>query len=148
MREVCSTDDDTGTKVKVLLSVYVNIPVLRSTAIIENISLDKNIVVTQLSSLAIGGLTARSERWYADFTLWTASNSWFREAHWREETLTEVGIDSNGIHELHQGHSSSMSTFSVESQRSFSAGKSLPMGLLKPKDDSDTWLWQVDHNGS
>lgn len=142
-----SIDDKTGILVTTDLVVYGTIPVVRSSVTIKNESGNSSIVVTQLSSLAIGGLTC-SHQWFEDYTLMTATNSWFREAMWREHTLPELGIDNDGICELHSGHTASQASFGLGNRGSFSTGTYLPLGLLKSKDNGDTWLWQVEHNGS
>ena len=145
--EIVSKDGVTGISVSLRLTVYGELPVLRSVATITNNS-DKDLVITQLSSLTIGGLTPASETWYDDYTLLTATNTWFREAQWREQTLPEVGIDDNGINKLPDGHTGSQANFSLQNLGSFSTGTHLPLGMLKSRDDKDTWLWQVENNGS
>lgn len=102
--EIVSTDETSGILVKVVLTLYGDVPVLRSVASIENISPTESIVVTQLSSFAIGGMTAASHQWHDDYTLLTATNGWFREAQWRENTLPEVGIDAVGLSKVSGKH--------------------------------------------
>ena len=145
--DIVSKDGVTGISVSLRLTVYGELPILRSVATITNNS-DKDLVITQLSSLTIGGLTPASETWYDDYTLLTATNTWFREAQWREQTLPEVGIDDNGINKLPDGHTGSQANFSLQNLGSFSTGTHLPLGMLKSRDDKDTWLWQVENNGS
>ncbi|CAH0022251.1 unnamed protein product [Clonostachys rhizophaga] len=116
-----TADDVTKVHISVRLVVYGNIPVLRSSATVTNQSDDATTCVTQLSSL---------------------------EAQWSNHTLPELGIDLNGICELPDGHTSSQASFSLQNLGSFSTGTHLPMGILKSKHDTDTWLWQVEHNGS
>ncbi|CAH0052000.1 unnamed protein product [Clonostachys solani] len=142
-----TADDLTKVHISVRLVVYGNIPVLRSSATITNQSDDATICVTQLSSLSVGNLVPVRD-WHKEYTLHTATNSWFREAQWSSHTLPELGIDLNGICELPDGHTGSQASFSLQSLGSFSTGTHLPMGILKSKHDTDTWLWQVEHNGS
>lgn len=145
--EIRSKDDVTGVSVALRLTVYGKLPVVRSVATISNDS-NKDAIVTQLSSLTIGGLIPESDTWYDDYTLLTATNTWFREAQWRENTLPELGIDASGICQLPDGHTGSLATFSLQNRGSFSTGTHLPMGVLKSRDDKDVWLWQVENNGS
>lgn len=142
-----SGDGATKIHVTARLTVYGSIPVLKSEVTIKNQSPDANIAVTQLSSIAIGGLTS-SPNWFDEYTVMTATNSWFRETQWREHTLPELGLDNNGICELPEGHAASQATFGLESRGSFSTGSYLPMGLLRCNDNRDTWLWQIENNGS
>jgi alpha-galactosidase len=146
--EIRSRDAVTGILVTARLAIYGDIPVLRSLATITNESKETEITVTQLSSIAVGGLTTKSQEWYHDYTLLTATNGWFREAQWREQTLPEIGIDNDGICELPDGHSASQATFSLHNRGSFSTSSYLPMGALKSSCGKDTWLWQVENNGS
>ncbi|KAJ5951054.1 Aldolase-type TIM barrel [Penicillium vulpinum] len=146
--EIQSRDAVTKTLVTVCLSIYGAIPALRSSATITNESEDTDITVTQLSSIAVGGLTTNSPQWYHDYTLWTSTNTWFREAQWRKQTLPEIGIDNDGICELPDGHLGSQAAFTLQNHGSFSTNGHLSMGALVSKDNNDTWLWQVENNGS
>ncbi|KAJ5382983.1 Aldolase-type TIM barrel [Penicillium concentricum] len=146
--EIRSRDEITKTLVTTRLSVYGAIPVLRSLATITDESENTDNNVTQLSSITVGGLTTKSQQWYHDYRLLTTTNSWFREAQWREQTLPEIGINNDGICELPYGHLCSQATFGLQSHGSFSTSSHLPMGALRSNDNEDTWLWQVEHNGS
>ncbi|KAF7592258.1 hypothetical protein BBP40_000460 [Aspergillus hancockii] len=129
------------------LTIYQGIPVLRATSTIRNDS-DKDIVVTQLSSLVVGGLTTGSERWWSDYVLSVPNNSWFREAQWIEHDLPSLGIDDYGVYGRPEQHAASLAHYSVSNRGTFSTEGHLPMGLLKRIDSAETWLWQVENNGS
>jgi alpha-galactosidase len=146
--EVTSRDEATNVSVTVRLTVFDSIPVVRSEATVTNDSDKSDIIVTQLASLTIGGLTADAERPFDDYTVLYATNTWFREAQWTEHTLPNLGIDNNGICELPDDHLGSQATFRLGNRGSFSTGSYLPMGLLKSKDDKDVWLWQAESSGS
>ncbi|KAG4271232.1 alpha-galactosidase [Fusarium proliferatum] len=141
-------DERAGISVTAHLSVYRDVPVLRSEVTIRNESKSSDVIVTQISSLTIGGLTTRSNEWNKNYALRTATNSWFREAQWRKHSLPDIGIDKNGICELHDGHSGSQATYGLQNRGSFSTGSYLPMGILESESNSDTWAWQIEHNGS
>lgn len=145
---VCS-DKDAAVEITARFTVYNNIPVLRSEATVRNLSDNVDVVVTQISSLTVGGMTTSSAKWFDDYTLMYATNTWFREAQWQERTLPDLGIDNNGIVELEQeGHEGSLATFSLSARGCCSTSAHLPMGVLKNKTNEDTWLWQVEANGS
>lgn len=146
--DVTSEDQQTGIQVVQHFVVYRAIPVLRSSATITNTSPSSSCVVTQLSSLTLGGLTAGTKDWVHEYSLMTANNSWFREAQWREDQLSALGIDDNGLFQLGDGHHASFANYTVSSRGSFSTGTYLPMGLLKNQDENDVLLWQIEHNGS
>lgn len=141
---------DEATKIKVLarLTVYGCIPVVRSETTVTNVSENANVLVTGLSSFVVGGMTSASERWFEEYKLMYATNSWFREVQWQEYSLPELGIDNNGICELHEGHTGSQATFGLSARGSYSTNSHLPMGILRSNDHTDTWLWQVESNGS
>ncbi|KIX00574.1 uncharacterized protein Z518_09639 [Rhinocladiella mackenziei CBS 650.93] len=146
--KVVAFDEVTRIKVTTYFTVFLGIPVLRAVAEILNES-SQDIVVSQISSLCVGGLTSGNPGWWQEYTLSTATNSWFREAQWREDTLPNIGIDDNRISLMPGGmHGGSMANFSLSNRGSFSTGTYLPMGLLQRKDQKDTWLWQVESNGS
>ena len=146
--DVHSIDEITGIRVTNHFVVYRGLPVLRSSATITNLSTTSNVIVTQLSSLAIGGLTTSSKEWFHDYTLLTVTNGWFREAQWREHSLPDIGIDDVGIYRLRDDHVGSQANFTLSSRGSFSTSAYLPMGVLKHQNGGDTWLWQIEHNGS
>lgn len=83
-----------------------------------------------------------------DYRLLTATNTWFREAQWREQSLSDIGIDDNGICQLPERHRASLANSTLSNHGAFSTGLYLPMGLLKSQDEKDVLLWQIEHNGS
>lgn len=145
--DITSYDEVSGISVTAHLSAFTGIPVIRSSVTIHNES-DKDIVVTQLSSLIIGGLGKKPITCWQDYTLSTATNTWFREAQWRDQSLPSLGLDDLGLSELPDGHDASLANFSLSNRGTFSTGTHLPMGLLKRKDLSETWLWQIESSGS
>lgn len=144
--DVTLHDEQTGIAVTCHLTLFDGISVLRSSTTIHNEG-KKNVVVTQISSLVIGGLT-RSNEWWSEFTVSSATNTWFREAQWHERSLPDVGLDDVGVYELDQGHLAPMSIFNVSNRGTFSTQGHLPIGMLKRRDNAETWLWQVENNGS
>ncbi|KAL2831510.1 glycoside hydrolase superfamily [Aspergillus cavernicola] len=144
------TLSDTGkSKITVVshLTVYDNTPVVRATASIRNEG-DQDVVVTQLTSLVLGGLTSGSQKWWADYTLSVPNNSWFREAQWIEHDLPSIGVDDYGAYGRPENHYASLAHYAVTNRGTFSTEGHLPMGLLKRRDNAETWLWQVENNGS
>ena len=106
------------------------------------------MAVKQASSLAIGGLTRGDPNWHRNYSVWEANNTWFREAQWQQRSLGDVGIDDIGLLQLNQGHRATMARYGVSNRGSFSAEGHLPMGGISREDGSDSWLWQIEHNGS
>ncbi|KAJ0423256.1 glycoside hydrolase superfamily [Aspergillus carlsbadensis] len=141
------TLEDSKITVTAHLTVYDTTPVVRSTASIQN-KADKDIVVTQLTSLVLGGLTTGSQKWWTDYTLSVPNNSWFREAQWIEHDLPSLGVDDYGAYGRPENHWASIAHYAVSNRGTFSTEGHLPMGLLKRRDNAETWLWQVENNGS
>jgi alpha-galactosidase len=144
-------DEKTKVAVTSHLTVFDNLSFLRSCVTVRN-DTSADIVPYQSPSVVIGGLT-RSGEWWHDYEVAYANNTWFREAQWVTHSLPNVGIDNFGVygHELPEGltpHECSMATFSLGTHSSFSTQKHLPMGILKRRDKAETWLWQIEHNGS
>lgn len=145
--EITSYDETSKISVTAQLSAAPGIPVIRSQVTICNDSKD-DIIISQLSSLVIGGLGEKLISCWLDYTLSTATNTWFREAQWRDQSLPSIGLDDIGLSELPDNHGASLANFSLSNRGTFSTGTYLPMGLLKKADLSETWLWQVESNGS
>jgi alpha-galactosidase len=117
-------------------SVYVPLPVLRSTVEVQNTSASNGDVTLQLVSLLVlGGVTLPSEKWWKDWQLHFAYNAWFREAQCQNRSLPEVGLDYFGVSD------SFRSNFAISNQGSFSTLDHLPMGALCRSDGTE-------HNGS
>ncbi|KAJ5742942.1 Aldolase-type TIM barrel [Penicillium manginii] len=146
--EARCSDNATKIQVTARLTVYGSVPVVRAETTVTNISDNANVMLTGLSSFVIGGMTNASMRDFDKYKLMYATNSWFREAQWQEHSLSELGIDNNGICELQEGHTGSQATFSLNTRGSYSTGSHLPMGALNARDQTDTWLWQIESNGS
>ncbi|ETN44823.1 uncharacterized protein HMPREF1541_09698 [Cyphellophora europaea CBS 101466] len=145
--EVTSHDDESKITVTARLVVFAGIPLLRSTTSVKNEG-NSDVVLTQASSLTVGGLTARTRKWWQDWVIALPTNSWFREAQWKEQSLPDVGVDDFGVVDLPDGHVTTHASYSVSSHGSFSTGTYLPLGALKRKDGKETWLWSIENNGS
>ncbi|KEF63624.1 alpha-galactosidase [Exophiala aquamarina CBS 119918] len=149
--EIISYDDVTKLTVTATLVAYHGTPTLRSFATVRNDG-DEDIVVSQVTSLVMGGLTGsltgHTREWWHEFVESSATNTWFREAQWHDHDLPSIGLDTIGLYELNQGHLASHITHSLSNSGSFSTGGMLPMGMLKRKQGKETWLWQVENNGS
>ncbi|KEY66821.1 hypothetical protein S7711_10125 [Stachybotrys chartarum IBT 7711] len=145
--EVESHHQDIKLSTTVRFTVFEDIPVLRSQVMVHNQS-DEALVLSQTSSLVVGNLSVSVSDWSRAFNLSSSTNSWFREAQWHDKSLASVGLGDVGLYELDDGHRGSYAVHSVTSRGGFSTGTSLPMGILKRKDGGETWLWQLEHNGS
>jgi alpha-galactosidase len=145
--EVVSRDEVTGLRVTHTFEAYDNTPVLRSWSTFQNDG-TATLDLTQASSLSIGGITKGTQDWLLNYSVWFARNTWFREMQWQDQSLPDLGIDEVGLHSLHQGHRATMMHFTLSNQGSLSTEGHLPMGAVTRKDHKDTWLWQIEHNGS
>ncbi|KAJ4525133.1 hypothetical protein HRR83_000799 [Exophiala dermatitidis] len=139
-------DKETGLTAIANFSVYPKIPVIRSTVTLENES-QEDIIVSQVASIAIGGLTTSAKKYWEEYVLSSANNQWFREAQWHDSSLSSVGLDDYGVLEFGQ-NIATLASYSIGNRGSFSTAGHLPMGMLKRKDGKQTWLWQIENNGS
>ncbi|KAL4902072.1 hypothetical protein BDW74DRAFT_187047 [Aspergillus multicolor] len=129
------------------LALYNSTPTLRASATLRNNG-NEAVTVTQMTPLVLGGLTAGSKEWWDDYTLSVATNSWFREAQWIEHSLPSIGLDDYGVYGRPENHFASLARYAISNRGTFSTEGHLPMGLLKRQDNAETWLWQVENNGS
>ena len=127
-------------------TLFDDLPVLRSSTTIQNDSSETR-TLTEVDSLAIGGLAYGGSDWWNEYDLSIANNTWFREAQWKDMSLPDVGICDYGLFGIGE-KVGSMSHFGLSNRSSFSTQGHLPMGMLKRKDQAETWLWQIENNGS
>ncbi|KAJ5776357.1 Melibiase subfamily [Penicillium nucicola] len=139
-------DEKTQMTVTSHLTIFEDLPFLRSSVTAKNDS-SVAVVVNQMPSVVIGGMT-RSSQWWQDYEVSYANNTWFREAQWVTLSLPDVGLDDTGVYGLPDKHQATLATFGISNQGSFSTQGKLPMGMLKKRDQTETWLWQIEHNGS
>jgi alpha-galactosidase len=139
-------DEQSGITAISHYEVFDGVPVVRSSVTVRNDG-PKVVVLTEVCSAVVGGLT-RSKEWWADYKVSLATNTWFREAQWRDMSLSDVGLGDVALHELGYDHLATVASFSLSNRGTFSTQGHLPMGLLKHIDGNDTWLWQVENNGS
>ncbi|CAI6339395.1 unnamed protein product [Periconia digitata] len=145
--DIVSTDELAGLEVTHHFQIFTGAPVLRSWTTVKNTS-DTVQILNQVSSLSLGGLSAGTEDWYNNYSVYTANNTWFRELQWQERSLSDVGIDEVGLHALFQGHKATMASFSLSNRGSLTTETHFPMGALKRKDDDHVWLWQIESGGA
>ncbi len=113
--DVVSLDHMTGLQATHSFEVYDAAPVLRCWSTLCNEGKDV-VEITQASSFSIGGLTQGIPEWWREYTVFQATNSWFREAQWHEYLLPELGIDQVGLLALNQGHKATMARYSLSNQ--------------------------------
>ena len=145
--EIISHDDVSKLTVTANLVSYPGTPALRSFTAVKNEG-EADLILTQVTSLVVGGLAGGIQDWYHEYVASSATNTWFREAQWHDHALPTLGLDNLGLLELNQGHPASQASYSISNHGSFSTGGMLPMGMLKRKAGKETWLWQIEHNGS
>ncbi|KAI5301021.1 hypothetical protein KEM55_003054 [Ascosphaera atra] len=139
---------DAETKIHITnhLTLYNDYPVLRGHCTIKNKGAEP-VILHHLTSLMLGGLT-QDEKWWKNYTISKARSTWFREAQWETHDLPEVGVDDYGLNGYPEAHPCSQHSYFVSNRGSFSTNGHLPMGMLQRKDESETWVWQIENNGS
>jgi len=139
-------DDQSGISVTCHLVIFSGISAVRSSTTVTNHGA-KDVTIIHVSSIVVGGMT-RSQHWWSDYVVSYATNTWFREAQWHDRPLPEVGLDDFGMYGMPDDHHASLATFSVSNRGTFSTNGHLPLGMLKSRNDGETWLWQIENNGS
>lgn len=140
--EVATQDPVTHLAVTTRLSVFADLPVLRTRVCVTNNGQQAQRLQT-ISSMVFGGLGGGpTKSWWNKWNVHFAHNNWFREAMWQERTLSQVGIARTKI------DGGSRAQFSISNQGSFSTQGFLPMGGLSRVDKGLSYLWQIEHNGS
>jgi alpha-galactosidase len=114
------------------LTIFQGLPFLRSSVTVRNDSL-VDVVVNQVPSVVIGGLTSSPE-WWHDYDVSYANNTWFREAQWITRSLPDVGVDDYGIYGLSDYQHASLATFRISSWGTFSTQGKPPMCMFKRPD--------------
>ncbi|KAK6442735.1 hypothetical protein LTR95_001018 [Oleoguttula sp. CCFEE 5521] len=139
-------DEKTGVTATSHLKIFEGVPFVQARVSVPN---DAGVAVTvvQMPSIVVGGLT-RSNEWWHDYEVSYANNTWFREAQWVTRTPPDMGIDDFGIYGLDDVHESSIASFALSNHSSFSTQRHLPIGILRRKDQTETWMWQVESSGS
>ena len=145
-------DEKTGITATKHMSIFDGLPFLRSSTTVRNDS-SVPIVVNAIPALIVGGLCS-SKKWWHDYRIHYANNTWFRETNWQTRNLPDVGLDDLGLYSTMPStmtHLASMATFSLSNRSSFSSQRYLPMGFLSRVPESgpeETWIWQVESNAS
>lgn len=145
MLDIVMRDSTAGITVTSHFMAYPDLPVIRSSASVRNDS-KKTVSLQQVSSLVVGGISLPSKEWWKDYHVSFADSTWFREAQWQTVTLPSVGLDDTGVADF--GYDSTNECFAVSNNGTFSTGGHLPMGALTRPNGSESWLWQIEHNGS
>ena len=106
---------------------------------VKNIS-DKAVGLEYVSSFAYSGFDTGCFPDYKDVSVLIPHNAWCIEANWREYTLSELGYE--------RCSDFSGKRISVSNTGTFSCKEYLPMGAITNKKTDNTFLWQIENNGS
>ncbi|VUC26005.1 unnamed protein product [Clonostachys rosea] len=138
---------DPITKIEILnrYTVFGNIPVVRSTAVVTNLGC-KDIFLETFASLSIGFLNRGFEEWFNDYQVVVANSSNFREAQWKAFNFPDIGMDWVGESDFDKP--GTRASFSKSNLGTFSTSNSLPMGALVKTDGTGSIAWQVESSGS
>lgn len=135
-------DDTEGKKLEIELSdgrmrvilcycAYNGVKGLRCNTVVENIS-EEDITIECISSFLLTGLANDEAR------VMIPSNSWTREADWKEYSLSQLGLERDTV--------VSTKRISISNTGAWSSKEFLPMGCLAY--DNGAYLWQIENNGS
>ena len=146
--DVEMVDEESGLIVIAHLWLSKTLPVFRSSATVKNVSKVQSPIITQVSSSTISGVT-KGRDWWLDYTMTTATNTWFREAQWTEHSLPSLGIDDFGFFRRKDGPpGGSKALWSLSNRSTWATNGHLPMAILRQKQGKELWVWQVENNGA
>lgn len=91
--EVVSFDEVSHIIVTTTLITYHDTPALRAFTTVRNDG-TMPVILSQINSLVFGGMTSGCKDWWHDYVASHATNTWFREAQWRDHDLPSLGLDS------------------------------------------------------
>jgi alpha-galactosidase len=118
------------------------IPVLRGEVTVRNEGA-RAVHLLSVSSLALGGLIARTASGEQNAELLWAQNEWFAECRWRREPLRLTAPDLRGPVAGVDGRCA----FELAGHGTWSSCGALPMGGLADEASGRAWVWQIEHNG-
>lgn len=123
--------EDEKMSVVVHYQFYKDISAIRAWTTVTNIC-DEPIGLEYVSSFVYTGFET------VDPTIFVPHSSWSREVNWRENSLSDFGLDRLSW--------VSFKRISATNTGTWSAKEYLPMGAMSG--DYTTLLWQIEHNGS
>lgn len=123
--------EDDKMSVVVHYQFYKDISAIHAWTTVTNIC-DNPIGLEYVSSFAYTGFET------IDPTIFMPHSTWCREVNWRENRMTDLGLDRLNW--------SSLKRISASNTGTWSAKEYLPMGAMSG--DNTTLLWQIEHNGS
>ena len=139
-----------GNKLEMLLSdgkinvtlhyqFYNGIACVRAWTSVENIS-DESVGLEYVSSFVYNGFDGGDKPLDEKIRVMIAHNAWCKEANWKTHTLSDLGYERCGA--------ISWKKISVSNSGTWSAKDFLPMGAVLNTQTENTFLWQIENNGS
>ena len=107
---------------------------------IENHS-DTNVGLEYVSSFCLGGLGKKGKKSFVDkLELMIPYSGWCSEFHWTRNTLRDSGFNPINWQ--------SSSRIKVTNTGSWSGKEYMPMGILYNNEMDESYMWQIENNGS
>ena len=126
-------------EVTVHYQLYRDITCLRAWTEVKNIS-ERPVGLEYVSSFSFTGFDTGCIPLNENIRVLIPHNTWCREADWREYSLSDLGYEKTTEF--------SGKRISVHNTGSFSCKEYLPMGAVTNKATGNTYLWQIENNGS
>ena len=130
---------DGGIELTVHYQFYHGIAAIRSWSTVTNNS--KNTVgLEYVSSFCYTGFDDGEGTPNEKLRVYIPHNGWIRELNWKEYTLSDLGFERSA--------NVSGKRIMVSNTGTWSCKEHLPMGAVRNTATGNTWLWQIESNGS
>lgn len=142
-RKLTVIQEADGLRVTSHLQFYDGISTLRSWTSVENLS-EEAIGLEYVSSFALSGIAQEdSGSWDEKSVISIPHNTWYGEAQWKTNTIDELGLS-----QVNKWNRFTVKSIECSSTGTWSTSRYLPMGYFQNTQTGESWLWQIEHNGS
>lgn len=130
---------DGGIELTAHYQFYWDIAAIRSWSTVKNNSRD-TIGMEYVSSFCYTGFDDGDGTPNEKLRVYIPHNSWLREMNWKEYSLSDLGFERSS--------NVSGKRIMVSNTGTWSCKEHLPMGAVRNTTTNNTWLWQIENNGS
>lgn len=140
-RKIEVTQEYNGVELTSHYQFYNGIGTIRSWTEVVNNSAETREIEYVSSFIYYFASSGGLKNWDEKMVLRQASNSWYDESRWSCNTLPNLGL--NPI-----DNAQSTKRIYEQNEGSWSTQEYLPMGCLENQETGQTYLWQIENNGS
>lgn len=130
---------DGSTQVCMHYQFYAHVAVVRSYAVITNLS-EEMQTIDYVSSFKYAGLARRTEHWDTDTYLSIPHSGACGELQWRKNSIYQMGLTKYNVY--------CTKKLSWCQTGTWSSSEFIPMGVLEMPKEKEVIGWQIENNGS